>query len=887
MKAGNTYKLASPFLALCALLLWTSKAQAQEFVPLTGTEYFYAAEATAYPTPVGTPNVLATSGDDTVFRETLPFSVSYFGTTYTEVQISINGVMGFEPDVGTTFSWSNSPVGSSGTPNTFIAPWWDDLFLRGGELRTWTQGTAPRRTFVVEWVNVNPLTSTTISYNFQVHLKEGSASEFEVYYGTLSGSGSASATVGFEGQTGTGARFPGLTCTNNCDLSVFSALSGLKVIVTNDSAPELSPFSFETPFLMSLDTTQRLELQVANDHRNLVGPYSIEIEADTDRDFSNPVLVGMSPPLTISPRSLERVLVPTRLPSSDFALGDQLFMRVTVDPANAIVEQDESNNVLASPRAVTVVEPQPELSVDAVTASTYNAEGGQQVAFTVTVSNEGGAPATTDVMVVISSNPFVSANDLALDTMTDLTLTPGETRELSMTVQLPTDLQSGSYTLGGVIDSTNQVTEFDKNNNAQEAFTPFVVSQAGLTMLTQRLPQPLLQEIYRATLQTSGASGEYIYALVTGTSFPDGISITENGVIFGRPSTVECANPEIQVTDAVDSSIQTTRTFEMCVIEQESPLTVVTRTLPVGTVNANYSYELSYAGDVPEGSMLVWAARDLPDGFSLSAEGLLSGTSGVEVDKSFDVTVTAGEASGTRTLQLVILSNDTLRVVPSVIPMATVGTTFSFQFQAQGAAAEVSWRPADTISQRTLREVGLDLEPSGLLIGAPNKIGDLSFEVEAFESGIGGASDRQSFTLRVDSDGALNFVNTQLPVGFVGISYDTFIAASGGVPEYEFKIIDGRLPDGINNLGAQNELHLAGAPTEDTETTLLLEVRDREGRTAQRAYTLRVLPAPVVVEESDDSGCTHSQTAGTPLAALLLFGLVGLIRRRSAREPLV
>ncbi|MFC6084681.1 S8 family serine peptidase [Sphaerisporangium aureirubrum] len=89
--------------------------------------------------------------DDETQTLALPFAFPFYGGTYTSGVVSTNGFMTFGTD---RYSHpTHGSVPSGGGPNAAIYPYWTDLglFDEGAGLYTATIGTAPNRTFVVEW----------------------------------------------------------------------------------------------------------------------------------------------------------------------------------------------------------------------------------------------------------------------------------------------------------------------------------------------------------------------------------------------------------------------------------------------------------------------------------------------------------------------------------------------------------------------------------------------------------------------------------------------------------------------------------------------------------------------------------------------------------------
>jgi hypothetical protein len=106
-------------------------------------------------------------------------------------------------------AWNHTTIPSTGTPDNFIAPFWDDMsvgtLLGGGagSTRTMTTGSGPNRVQVFEW-NVSHFGADDL--RFQVQLYE-TTNVIEIHYcSTGTGSNEATgndATIGTENAAGT------------------------------------------------------------------------------------------------------------------------------------------------------------------------------------------------------------------------------------------------------------------------------------------------------------------------------------------------------------------------------------------------------------------------------------------------------------------------------------------------------------------------------------------------------------------------------------------------------------------------------------------------------------------------------------------------------------
>lgn len=136
-----------------------------------------------------------TGGQKGPFNIGFPFT--FYGTEYTQVNISINGVLTFGPYYT---AYTNGPLASTGQNNSIYA-FWDDLNTLGSQIIYYsTVGEAPNRKFVVQWTNIYFHGTTVQLGTFQVVLYEGS-NRVQLQYRDLLGGERAlgnSATIGMK-----------------------------------------------------------------------------------------------------------------------------------------------------------------------------------------------------------------------------------------------------------------------------------------------------------------------------------------------------------------------------------------------------------------------------------------------------------------------------------------------------------------------------------------------------------------------------------------------------------------------------------------------------------------------------------------------------------------
>ncbi len=159
----------------------------------------------------------------------LPFSIPYYGNTFTNANISDNGFVQLVNDTTVTSSYfSNYGMPYNDLYNNVLAIWWDDLAMRTKNadedttresLVAWhVNGVAPHRALVVTWQNIYPYYVTnTFDYavTFQMLLFEDGNIIFQ-YKDVDGGLGSfldnntnkaISATIGIENGDGTKSKF--------------------------------------------------------------------------------------------------------------------------------------------------------------------------------------------------------------------------------------------------------------------------------------------------------------------------------------------------------------------------------------------------------------------------------------------------------------------------------------------------------------------------------------------------------------------------------------------------------------------------------------------------------------------------------------------------------
>ncbi|KQR17450.1 CARDB domain-containing protein [Cellulomonas sp. Leaf334] len=137
-------------------------------------------------------------------------------------------------------------------------------------------------------------------------------------------------------------------------------------------------------------------------------------------------------------------------PAGSYTIG------AVVDPANAVVEQNEANNGFSNPTKVVVTEaPGPDLQVLAIASNPANPSVGSSVSFTVTVKNRGSSAAAASTTRLVVGSTTLNGATGALASQSTATVAISGTWTAA----------TGGATLTATADATNAVAETNENNN--------------------------------------------------------------------------------------------------------------------------------------------------------------------------------------------------------------------------------------------------------------------------------------------------------------------------------------------------------------------------------------------------------------------------------------
>lgn len=370
------------------------------------------------------------------------------------------------------------------------------------------------------------------------------------------------------------------------------------------------------------------------------------------------------------------------------------------------------------------------------------------------------------------------------------------------------------------------------------------------------------------SLSTSVVNGNTLAATV-----PSGNLTTPMVVqlkVQDRKSGGESNSVNVTVTSGAGSSNPSGPTIE--------PLSILTGTLPPGTVGGQYSIGLSAAGGTLP---YTWSISKgaLPAGLILDASnGVIYGVPSVNGTFSFNLNVkdAAGSPQNASVPISITVSADAQPAAPQLTASAsslssgTSGAAYSGQLQASGGTPGYTW----AISSGML--------PPGLTLNASTGVisGTLSTGRVATQSGTynfsatvtDSANPAQTATVATyilvgppassspagptsstppsSSPAASSPVSptfaittTWLPPGTESTAYSTQLASNGGTPAYTWSVSSGSLPAGLT-LGASTGI-ISGTPTATGTSNFTLSISDNSSpeETASLAESIIVSAA--------------------------------------------
>ncbi|MEQ8277734.1 MAG: CARDB domain-containing protein [Deltaproteobacteria bacterium] len=354
----------------------------------------------------------------------------------------------------------------------------------------------------------------------------------------------------------------------------------------------------------------------------------------------------LGPVATYTLDSLESssaTITPTlpELPTGRYRLG------LVVDPAFAVAELDERNNILASGQTVTVISD----DVAVLTPSLPVAVLG--VPYDVTLEAAGG------------DGSFVWS-------LSSGTVPPGVAFQGGRIYGVP--LGVGDHPISVRVRSGDVTSTADFTLTVLDPDYP-------LRLVTRDLPDGYVGADYDVALRAVGGRPPYRFRTIAGRP-TDGLELRTDGHVVGVPGASGIAVFTVEVSDEDANTATVAYSLE---VRAPGNLTVVSGALPDATLQEPYTQTLFASGGTPP---LRWRVlTELPPGIVVAEEGLVNGIPELAGPQRFLVQATdAAGQTDTSLLELVVRSDGLLRITTDRIPEAVLGADYDVTIEVNGGA---------------------------------------------------------------------------------------------------------------------------------------------------------------------------------------------------------
>jgi Putative Ig domain len=285
-----------------------------------------------------------------------------------------------------------------------------------------------------------------------------------------------------------------------------------------------------------------------------------------------------------------------------------------------------------------------------------------------------------------------------------------------------------------------------------------------------------------------------------------------------------------------------------CASSDDGGLTIITSSLPDGTVNQPYSTAVSGSGGLPPYTWSVTPA--LPDNLSFNTQtGAITGTPlTVETTPPLALTFTLQDSLSppqvvqkTLTLTINPVPPPPTITTTSPLPCGTLNLPYTFTLTATGGVPPLAW----TVIVPSL-PVGLTLSSGGTISGTPTTTGPFNFTVlvkDALTQFDMTRFDTQDLALTIA--GALTITTTSLPNAKVGNSYNTTLQRSGvACPPLTWSVAP-ELPPGLNlnaSTGTISGTPATGTAGDYSRTFTVQDSLTPTPQTANKVLSLKINP---------------------------------------------
>ena len=393
---------------------------------------------------------------------------------------------------------------------------------------------------------------------------------------------------------------------------------------------------------------------------------------------------------------------------------------------------------------------------------------------------------------------------------------------------------SGTPTQTGTFNITVKATDANGCSGTGPTYTLTIACQT-ITVTNPAVSSGTAGTPFSQSFTQSGAVGTATFSIASGT-LPSGLTLSAAGVLSGTPTQSGSFPITVKVTDS-NGCTGTGPTYTLVITCQT--ITVTNPANSTGTVGSPFSETFTQSG--ANGTATFTTSSTLPTGLSLSAAGVLSGTSTQTGTFPIVVTVTdSNGCTGTGPTYTLVINCQTITVTNPATNSGTVDSPFSATFTQSGAIGTATF----SIASGSL-PAGLSLSSSGVLSGTPQVPGTFVITVKVTDSN-GCTGTGPTYTLTISCQ-TITVTNPSSNSGTYNVALSgSFTFTQSGVGTHTpavFTINSGSLPSGVS-LSSSGVL--SGTPTQTGVFSITVKVTDANGCTGiGSTYTLTIAPNAV------------------------------------------
>ena len=523
---------------------------------------------------------------------------------------------------------------------------------------------------------------------------------------------------------------------------------------------------------------------------------------------------------------------------------------------------------------------------------------GGSYTYTVSLTDSLGVQSTKTYTTVISAGPQITTTSLPEGTTgTAYSQTVAAT---GGTGTLTYSLDSGALPAGLTLASDGTISGTPTGSGTSN-FSVTVTDGGGLTdtqalsitvaapvdITTTSLPGGSTGQSYTQTVQSSGGTGPYTYAVTSG-SLPAGLTLASDGTISGTPTGSGTSTFSVTVTDAAGRT--DTQALSIAISTPTitynpngasgsvspttgavgSNVTLATNgfTPPSGqnflgwSTDPNATTPTYTAGQqitMPATGLNLYAVWNPPlvASITYNGSGALGSTSPTAGTVGSNVTVAANGFTAPAGATFLGWSTNPSAVTPDPtydpgdsVTVPAGGTSLYavwspavsvITYSANGGTGTIANTPAANGSTVTVSSNSGLTAPAGKVFLGWSTNPSASSPDPAYDPGdsvtmpVGGVSLHAVWGMPPD------ITTTSLPDGTTGTSYSQAVNATGGTGPYSFAVTTGSLPAGLSmsSSGA-----ITGTPTASGTLSFSVTVTDATGLTDTQALSIAVSSAP-------------------------------------------